>query len=854
MRKQHKVQAEELLAQMKLAHGQIRKDIEQKSISSAVRLLEDCQEAAISLGTLIERWEGEGHPTVTLLEEYCELLYGAHEELADRTDVAANRIYKPLKQKLVKIFNSFQNDVKIRIEAVFLPYKASMWDSLESVWEAADADPGCDAYVIPIPYYEKNPDGSFAKEHYEADEYPKNVPITRYDDFDFGLHRPDMIFIHNPYDSYNHVTSVHPFFYSDHLKQFTECLIYIPYYATAGGMNAGQSLCSAYVYADYIVIQAEGYRKFFDKDLPDEKFLALGSPKFDSVIHKCQNPPEPPGAWKEKMQGRKVYFYNTSINGMLGNTDAFLKKMKYVFDIFRGRDDVCLLWRPHPLLESTFESMRREYKPIYDSLKRWFMEADIGILDESADMENTIALSDVYIGDGATSVISLFGVAGKPIFIFNNYLHTLPEKDDWRGERVNPQFNAWGDDRYQVTANNQLWYSEKNDYHYKFYMDLGTGYSAGGYYMRAMEIDGKVYVLPGYTQNMLIIEDKKIRKIEFQRFHVRGPYFISYSYLNDHKYLYLIPGYYPFLIRYHLATEKLDYIEDVQPFYMRMIENEWKRGGIGICGNEILFASPEDGQILFLNRDTLERREYSVPAMKGRGIQGISQCVDEEELWLLPMKGLTITRWNPVTGEVREYSSVPEHFKVVQYPFEYESEEHPFGGMIFCKEDGRMLTIIQPNWGNMFLELDTETGETKEWELPMGSANRGKNEYFRTGSMGGFVLTMEQMGKPDCRIWYAPERKLYNINAFTKEYKEVEIEFDYNDLLEHEPGFYEESEWMQYCLNENVFNSLKNLLDNEITGNPFDRERQLRAFAKVNVNTEGTCGQNVYAFAKGKIL
>ena len=82
----------------------------------------------------------------------------------------------------------------------------------------------------------------------------------------------------------------------------------------------------------------------------------------------------------------------------------------------------------------------------------------------------------------------------------------------------------------------------------------------------------------------------------------------------------------------------------------------------------------------------------------------------------------------------------------------------------------------------------------------------------------------------------------------------MEIEFDYNDLLEHEPGFYEESEWMQYCLNENVFNSLKNLLDNEITGNPFDRERQLRAFAKVNVNTEGTCGQNVYAFAKGKIL
>lgn len=854
MRKAQKKQVEELLAQMELAHEQIRKDIEQKKVSSAIELLGDCQNAAISLGTLIESTEGENHPVVILLEEYCELVYGVHEELAGKKETVVNKIYKSLKQKLVKIYNSFQCDVKIRIEAVFLPYKVSMWDSMESVWEAADADPDCDAYVIPIPYYEKNPDGSFAKEHYEADEYPNGVPITRYDEFDFGMHRPDVIFIHNPYDKYNIVTSVHPFFYSDHLRQFTECLIYIPYYATAGGMNEGQALCSAYVYADYMVIQAEKFRKFFDKDLPDKKFLAFGSPKFDSVIRKCQNPPELPEMWKEKMQGRKVYFYNTSINGMLGNTEAFLKKMKYVFDTFAGREDVCLLWRPHPLLESTFESMRGEYKPVYDSLKRWFVEAAIGILDETADMENSIALSDVYIGDGATSVISLFGVTGKPIFLLNNFLHALPEKDDWRGERVNPQFNSWGDDRYQVTANNQLWFSEKNDYHYKFYMDLGTGYSAGGYYMRAVEIDGKIYVFPRNAQDMLIIENKKIRKVAFQHFDVPGSAFISYGYLNDHKYLFLIPGHYPFLIRYHLDTGKIDYIEDVQTFYVQMVENEWKIGGVGGYGNEIMFASPKDGKILFLDRDTLERRECSVSAMDGRGIQGFSRCGEEEELWLIPMRSMTIVRWNPRTEEVREYSNVPENFKVVQWPHEYECEEHPFGSVLFFEEEERKQVIITPNWGNMFLLLDTRTGQTEEWKLPIGSANRGKNGYFRTGSIGCFVINTEHQDKPDCRFWYAPERKLYDINVFTREYKEVEIEFDYDDLLEQEPGFYEESEWMQYCLNENAFNSLKNLLDDEITGNPFDRERQLRAFARVNANTEGTCGQNVYAFAKDKIL
>ena len=214
----------------------------------------------------------------------------------------------------------------VRLEAVFLPYKVSMWDSLESVWMAADQDPNCDAYVIPIPYYDKNRDGSYGAEHYEGDQYPDYVPVTHYNNYDFKSRRPDMIFIHNPYDQFNNVTSVHPFFYSKNLKQYTDCLVYIPYYCTAGGMSAAQGYVPSYYYVDYIVIQAEKYRKFFDPDLPKDKLLPLGSPKFDKVIRLCNNPPEPLAEWKEKMAGKKVCFYNTSISGMLANTEVFLKK------------------------------------------------------------------------------------------------------------------------------------------------------------------------------------------------------------------------------------------------------------------------------------------------------------------------------------------------------------------------------------------------------------------------------------------------------------------------------------------------------------------------------------------------
>ena len=47
-----------------------------------------------------------------------------------------------------------------RKEILFLPFKASAWNSMEPAWKAAMADPDWDVYVIPIPWYYRNIDGS----------------------------------------------------------------------------------------------------------------------------------------------------------------------------------------------------------------------------------------------------------------------------------------------------------------------------------------------------------------------------------------------------------------------------------------------------------------------------------------------------------------------------------------------------------------------------------------------------------------------------------------------------------------------------------------------------------------------
>lgn len=847
MRKAQKKQVEDFIGLLAQAHDEIRKFVEKKKYPAAMELLGQCQEGAMQAGELIEKTEGENALTISRLEDYCELIYTVHEELSRNAEINAAKICKRLRKSLIQVENSVKNDIKVRLEMVFMPYKASMWDSLESVWQAADAAPDCDAYVVPIPYYDKKQDGSLGTYHYEGDKMPSYVPVTHYDIYSLEERKPDAVFIHNPYDFMNRVTSVEPRFYSYELKKNTECLVYIPYYTTSGGMSEGQSSCPAYYFADYIVIQAEKYRKFFDPEIPKEKLLPLGSPKFDKVMRLCSNPPEPPVEWKEKMEGKKVCFYNTSLNGMLADTEAFLKKMEYVFRTFRGRQDSCLLWRPHPLMESTFDSMRAAYRPFYDALKKVFVEESIGILDETADIEKTIALSDAYIGDAGTSVTSLFGVAGKPIFILNNRIHTKPGKDDWRGEKLNLSFDRYGNDRYQVTGNNQLWFSENNDYHYKFYMDLGVGYSGGGYYIKAVEINDKVYLIPGNAQNMLIIQDKKIKKIVFKEQITSGGAFWGYWYVN--KYLFLFPNQYPQLIRFDMEKEEICHIDDIQKFNVRNVDGEWRIGAAYLYGNELIFASPEDSQFLFLDIDTLQIRKVSSHSESNLGTLGIA--ADGDDLWLMPINGMTLTRWNPKTGAVREYSDLPEKYK--SFKGSYECHERPFGAMAFSRESGKENMIISPYWGNMYLSLNPVTGKMTEWKTPIPFQNRGKNEYFLSEGMGGFIITLKPYESAERRVWYVPERRLFEINIDTGAYQEIEIEFDYEELKEHESGFMETSENLQYSLGENAFNSLENMLDNHITGNQFNRERQIQAFSQINANQKGTCGEEVFRYVTEKL-
>lgn len=432
----------EMIHTLHQAHDEIKRNMESKQYILAQDMLIQCQECAIRIGTEIEKSEGEGFVTVSHIEEYCDVLYQVHEELNGRDSVNVNKIYKTLKKYMLKIENSVKHDISVRKEIVFLPYKASMWDSLESVWQAADADQTCDAYVIPIPYYDKNPDGSFRQMHYEGDQYPKKVPITNYKEFDFETHHPDIIYIHNPYDNINLVTSVHPFFYSDNLKKYTDKLIYIPYFVMGevspdneATVESKKHYCMTpgVLNVDKVIVESEDVRQIYIKALTkemgaasrskwEEKILGLGSPKFDKVINTKKEDLEIPEEWLKIIQKpdgswKKIIFYNTSIGTLLNDNEKMLEKMKQVFGVFKeNQDKVALLWRPHPLIQATVSSMRPQLWKAYEKIVEQYRSEGWGIYDDSADMDRAVVLSDAYYGD-RSSVVYLYQKTGKPVMI-----------------------------------------------------------------------------------------------------------------------------------------------------------------------------------------------------------------------------------------------------------------------------------------------------------------------------------------------------------------------------------------------------------------------------------------------------
>lgn len=445
MRKAQKKKILEILKSLSQAHREVKEELprcgrfRQEDIQRVQNMLAECQEFAISVGESIEQSEGEGHAAVAAIESYCEMIYEIYTEIGkDGSSINENKIYKLLRRQLIEIENRVKNDITAREEIVFLPYKASMWDSMESVWMEAGKKENNDTYVVPIPYYERNHRQSLGEMHYEGDEYPDYVPITDWRKYKIEERRPDVIYIQNPYDDCNYVTCVYPRYFSGELKKCTDMLVYLPYFVGISDY-VSEHLCTApgVMNADRVIVQSEAVKKIYIQNIRkfekennckgifgdlDIKFIVGGSPKLERIKRVMESGKiEIPEDWRDKIyqpagERKKIILYNTTIEALLKHSEKYIDKLKSVLALFRQENNVLLLWRPHPLLETTIKSMRPDLYAEYREIVRTYREEDWGIYDETADIDRAIVLSDAYYGDWS-SVVEMYKLTKKPIMI-----------------------------------------------------------------------------------------------------------------------------------------------------------------------------------------------------------------------------------------------------------------------------------------------------------------------------------------------------------------------------------------------------------------------------------------------------
>ena len=802
MRKASQQQIFDLLNTLEEAHAEIKKRIKRGETGAALQVLTDCREFVEGIKAYVDSAAGNGTETAELLEHFREYIRAAIETIGKSAaaQAATGRptatgsapapaadfgAVKDFRRKVAELISSVQRELKPdRIEVVFFPYKASMWDALESIWLAAQNDPQCDAYVVPIPYYDRLPDGAFGREHYEGGAYPDYVPVVDWKTYDVEERRPDIIFIHNPYDNQNFVTTIHPDYYSSRLKEHTDLLVYSPYFVVEDDVAEHFCALPGTLYADKVIVQSEKVRqtyirvfKAFEKKnncrgrfgRAEDKFMALGSPKFDKAINArrtdfalpdawakliwkpdgAEGPAAHGGAGAENANGtdagtacangtkKKVIFYNTSISALLQGGEQYLAKIRYVLDIFREREDAVLWWRPHPLSEATYQSMQPELMKEYKRITEEYKRDGYGIYDDTPDPHMAITLSDAYYGDWS-SVVAMYAATGKPVMIQNvNY----PES----AGLASLQFENLYDDGqcfwFTAFSFNALFRMDRQTWKAE-YMGSFPGETFLGYrqYRTIVEHGGKLYFTPGSARGIGVYDlaDGSFETIRFDENEDGG---VGASYKFKAAFVYqskiFFTGFaYPAIICYDTADGKIerfdDWLELLAPF-KPLPENLYFYRGAAL-GNKLFLPLSCADAVLEFDMDCGTSKTHKLNS----GNQGFSDiCFSGAYAFLTPRFGSAFVRWDTSSGEILKYEGpdVRRALPDTGFPAKVAS----YGYSVKMDKD----IYVFPFFVDRALKLNTTSGEITTADAFQPECERA---YSATSYMPGFYLTATAIG------------------------------------------------------------------------------------------------------------
>ena len=172
--------------------------------------------------------------------------------------------------------------------------KAKHFASIEGIYKKMLEKEDWEVLLMPIPYYFRSGDGGLLEQEIDVEVFPKEYTYINYKGYDFERNMPDCIVMNSPYDSFNAVQSIDPFFYSSNMKHYTKNLLYVPWFITEeikwGEEEDGKAIVNMDYYvcqpglahADCTFVQSETIRKTYIEKLTEftgEEFRAMWEKK-----------------------------------------------------------------------------------------------------------------------------------------------------------------------------------------------------------------------------------------------------------------------------------------------------------------------------------------------------------------------------------------------------------------------------------------------------------------------------------------------------------------------------------------------------------------------------------------------
>lgn len=404
--------------------------ISENNIDKVLELLGSAQQLSIDMGNLIESCKGDGFITVSYIQDYCENIFITYESIINNSfDI---KYLDDIEESLEKIKNSLEKDIFNRKEVVFIISHINKWKYFEAEYNLLSNDENYDVYVMVIPYYYKKFDGTFYDMKYEANLFCVNAHMLKYDEYDFGLRHPEMIYIQNPYDGYNPVTSEHSFFYSSNIRKYTDKLIYVSTFVLEDFKKENyreyhnmKHYCTVpgVVNADEVIVYSDCIReRYIDKlvEFAGKETARIWEKKIISKVCECrENVINIPDKWHKRLDehNKKVVLYHTGICGYIEYKEKMLDKIRSVLDIFYdNRENIQLIWRPHKATETVLEEYNTAIYSEYLKLVRKYKEEAWGIFDYDEEEDVIVSVCDAYYGD-STPIVRKFRNNNKPIMI-----------------------------------------------------------------------------------------------------------------------------------------------------------------------------------------------------------------------------------------------------------------------------------------------------------------------------------------------------------------------------------------------------------------------------------------------------